>query len=479
MRISLLLCVLLLFSAPSLAEESDGAAMIAIQLAGFVTTHDVAEHSFIDKDIKDMSTEMAKKTQMGYDAALKIYQEGKNSRMQTKARTLDEFWPGMHVNTQGHKATEEPFLKMYDEYEKITKHASAHKGAVAAMQGTDDAQDLGINYATDKNAKTWPFRDQVAKKNIKYQVVMVYALHELEIAVDEYIKNGVTDVAQRYLDVWWAFYVGSQEYGSGDGYCPYALAEKRSKFFQTDTAMIGNGGTSKVNDILLKATMEISKLMRGAGNNDKIKNIMKCVRAQLKVPLIQGCIQYGYKTDPATAFEPSTSYDSVTGYNSEHARKGELWSFCSGVLPFLHQADPAKAAALLTAVDVKTMADRYPQWQDVKAVFDGATLNKMGVKCSDIGGFADKNADKTSATTLGSDFTACSAESPNNADADSGQCVGDWAVGNNVADTKGGVKPENTVPSPVAGSAGATTPHFFPLLVASFVISRIFWHGVF
>ena len=33
--------------------------------------------------------------------------------------------------------------------------------------------------------------------------------------------------------------------------------------------------------------MEISKLMRGAGNNDKIKNIMKCVRAQLKVPLIQ------------------------------------------------------------------------------------------------------------------------------------------------------------------------------------------------
>ena len=105
--------------------------------------------------------------------------------------------------------------------------------------------------------------------------------------MDEYIKNGVTDVAQRYLDVWWAFYVGSQEYGSGDGYCPYALAEKRSKFFQTDTAMIGNGGTSQVNDILLKATMEISKLMRGAGNNDKIKNIMKCVRAQLKVPLIQ------------------------------------------------------------------------------------------------------------------------------------------------------------------------------------------------
>ena len=174
MRISFLLCVLLLFSAPSLAEESDGAAMIAIQLAGFVTTHDVAEHSFIDKDIKDMSTEMAKKTQIGYDAALKIYQEGKNSRMQTKARTLDEFWPGMHVNTQGHKATEEPFLKMYDEYEKLTKHASAHKGAVAAMQGTDNAQELGINYATDKNAKTWPFRDQVAKKNIKYQVVMVF-----------------------------------------------------------------------------------------------------------------------------------------------------------------------------------------------------------------------------------------------------------------------------------------------------------------
>merc|ERR1712216_1115455 len=114
------------------------------------------------------------------------------------------------------KRQRSPFSRCM-KYEKLTKHASAHKGAVAAMQGTDNAQKLGIDYATDKNAKTWPFRDQVAKKNIKYQVVMVYALHELEIAVDEYIKNGVTDVAQRYLDVWWAFYVGSQEYGSGDG----------------------------------------------------------------------------------------------------------------------------------------------------------------------------------------------------------------------------------------------------------------------
>merc|ERR1712205_185473 len=130
--------------------------------------------------------------------------------------------------------------------------------------------------------------------------------------------------AQIYVDVWWAFYAGSAETGNGQGSSTYVLAERRAKFFGTDKVEIGNGGKSKVNEILIKATQEVKRLMRANGNSAALDKLMKCVRAQLKVPLIQGCIQYGYKTDPTTAFEPSTSYDSITDYNSEHARKGEL-----------------------------------------------------------------------------------------------------------------------------------------------------------
>jgi len=125
---------------------------------------------------------------------------------------------------------------------------------------------------------------------------MVYALHEMEIAIEAYVEAKGSEIAQTYVDVWWAFYAGSLEPGTGvGGYGPYALAERRSKFFGTGTAVIGNGGVSKVNDILLKATVEISRLMSTAGNAPAMNNIMKCVRAQLKIPLIQGCVMYGTK----------------------------------------------------------------------------------------------------------------------------------------------------------------------------------------
>ena len=138
----------------------------------------------------------------------------------------------------------------------------------------------------------------------------------------------------------------------------------------------------------------------------------------------------GYKTDPTTAFEEGTSFTTDSGYNSELARKGELWSFCSGVLPFLHAVDAAEAAKLLAIVDVNLPvikeAGQVPSWDALKAVFSNTNLNKMGLKCSDVGGFVDQDAGKTSATTRGSDFPVCQDGTISNPDADSGECSGSW-----------------------------------------------------
>jgi hypothetical protein len=103
------------------------------------------------------------------------------------------------------------------------------------------------------------------------------------------------------------------------------------------------GGKSKVTSILLSSTNEFKRLLKaGAGNTAALEDILKCVRAQLKVPLIQGCLEYGYKTSPGTPF-PGLK---------DAARKGELWAFCAGVLPFLHEANAVDAAKLRVETDI-------------------------------------------------------------------------------------------------------------------------------
>ena len=296
---------LLFMCALAAAEESDGTAMTSVKIAGFDTTHDVTEHSFIDKDVKDIEDALSQKD---YEEAENIYKNGKNSKMQSAMRTLADFWPGMHQNTLGLSSADEPFLKMFDAYEKATRKEGQQQGidphdsVVAALAGGaagETHERLG-DYRNSAVVGTDAFREQVVKKNIKFQVIMLYALHELEIAVAAYKKaqdagDGPSEDAQRYVDVWWAFYAGSMETGNGQGFSTYVLAERRAKFFGTDKAEIGNGGKSKVNEILLKATNEMKRLMRANGNTAAVQKLMKCVRAQLKVPLIQGCIQYGKK----------------------------------------------------------------------------------------------------------------------------------------------------------------------------------------
>merc|ERR1719460_2486335 len=166
-----------------------------------------------------------------------------------------------------------------------------------------------------------------------------------------------------------------------------------------------------VNHKLLKASQELQTLFatQSPANDAKIDTTVTCMRGLLIVPLIQGCIQYGYKTDTRTAYP---------GKNSA-ARKGELYSFCQGVLPFLHAANPAAAAT-------------------IKGVFTAANLNKMGVSCKDIGAFVDKSADKTSATTLGSDFTMCTDGTISNANADTSKCDAKFATGTSKCSSGGG-----------------------------------------
>ena len=75
------------------------------------------------------------------------------------------------------------------------------------------------------------------------------------------------------------------------------LAKVRAEQFGTDSKLTTvSGDKSAVNCMLLQATKQGAELLKNSSNMDKLADITKCVRAQLKVPIIQGCLRYGYRT---------------------------------------------------------------------------------------------------------------------------------------------------------------------------------------
>jgi hypothetical protein len=188
----------------------------------------------------------------------------------------------------------------------------------------------------------------------------------------------------------------------------------------------------------------------------------------------------GYKTDPSTNFDDP----SPTGYHSEKTRKGELWSFCSGALPFLHEADASAAVTLFEAVKVSSLNTQMPAWSTFKSVFTAANLNKMGVKCADVGGFVDKSPEKTSATTQGSDFPRCNDGTLSNSNADSGQCTGDWMSAVVIPAGGSGAAAAGSSTASSTGSSGSKTSDatqayatFLPMMLAAALNAALLKHG--
>jgi len=365
------------------------------------------KHAKIDLDILANEAAIALGTDAGWTTASTIYTAGLSSfKDKTTTPKKMRFLADMGLKTG------EAFGKLYTTYDTATG-ISPHKVVAAALAGGTAGTNSAVlvNFTTGTHANTKDFRKELIKKTLKFQVLQLYALHEIEAAVVKY-KAG--NSATKALDEWWVFYAGSTESGTANGAGPYILPEKRDAFFGTATATMGNGGKSNVNDMLMKATKEVNALIADPtvrANDAKLDKMLKCVRGQLKVALIQGCLQYAYKTDTTTAWPGSNSAKS----------KGELWAFCSGVLPFLHEANAASAATLKAATDIAVIGNANPSFTTINGVFTAANLNLMGVSCADIGAFV-------ASTTVGKAVTAadhplCTDGTIVNADADTSQCI--------------------------------------------------------
>ena len=204
-------------------------------LAGYtigVPSNPVTEHAKIDLDMKEIEDLMAKDPP-DWAGAKTIYQTGKNSKKSDGSlRTLSSF----------SLRPDEPFGKLYTAYNTATLPFgyNPHTLVTAALTG-EDSNTTGP-WATGMIANKKDFRSQVVKKVISFQIVMLYALHEMEDALTKYRANpAAADAAVHALDEWWAFYAGSKETGATTGVSTYIIAEKRAKFFGTDKFDAGNG----------------------------------------------------------------------------------------------------------------------------------------------------------------------------------------------------------------------------------------------
>ena len=204
------------------------------------------------------------------------------------------------------------------------------------------------------------------------------------------------------------------------------------------------GGKSKVTSILLSSTNEFKRLLKaGAGNTAALEDILKCVRAQLKVPLIQGCLEYGYKTRELRSqasrmqFKRGSSGPSARA-SCRSCMRRMLWTLPSFVwrlisCPTTTRHNSQKSSLPLYSEFISNCTwllifeslCQDPSFANIKAVFSAANLNKMGLSCADIGAFVDKSA-STSLTTLGTDFVQCADGTISNTDADTAKCSGTW-----------------------------------------------------
>jgi len=388
------LLLLALFVAGAVAEESDGATTPATGeqtcIAGYLPSTrggSVDGHASAVLDIKDIEAKTGA-TPADYAGAKAIF-------LASTARSGKKWGPP--ADSSYPIKSGEPLGKMYSDagHDPVAQVEAALDGTsvaaygnylpATAVSGTDDA------------------RAQVIKKTLKFQVLQMYAFHEIESALGKYAVGPTVaaeqDKAVHAWDEWWAFYAGKLEDGTASGYGPYILAEKRSSSFGTDTKTIKGGAKSAVTDILLRATIQGRDLLQGtpAGDNTaKLNDIVKCMRAQIKVPLIQGCLLYAHKTDITSKYNNGKTPAPDPLKTLSAKAKAEMWAFCSGVVPFLHAANgtvcptcAAKAAAIKAEASLHTTPASEVSQANVINALDATALNAMGVKCADVGKMAD------------------------------------------------------------------------------------------
>jgi len=176
-------------AAPCFAQDNTkGMQLSSVQ--GYTFGSEVGGYLTVSKDVCEFKAALAK-SPPDYDAAKKIYQDGKNSKKSDGSmRTLR----GMASDSYAG----EPFFDNYTTY--FGSAAFLDKFVMDALNGnppfTKDSQ-----------------RTEAASKSVESTLQMVYLMHELDEAAGKIMKNDLSASkgAPHNIDETWALYVGEDK----------------------------------------------------------------------------------------------------------------------------------------------------------------------------------------------------------------------------------------------------------------------------
>jgi len=233
------------------------------------------------------------------------------------------------------------------------------------------------NFNNDFGIYGYDGKEQIIKKSSAYIVIWMYVIREIEDALDDCRENctieNCNDDPVHAWDEAAAFYTGSLEGsdGSGSGKLLYALADKRCGNFKTCGDLADQtSGSSNVNlEIFRNLNIGQAKLAKGecASARKEKDNIEK----MMLIPLIQGTLRYGWKTDN----EP---------YSEKAESEGTI--FALAVVPAVNACDPA--AAQVIASNMVAGQSGTADFAAIKAAFE-STYECMGVDPAMVGGLYD------------------------------------------------------------------------------------------
>ena len=247
---------------------------------------------------------------------------------------------------------------------------------------------------------------ELIKKGTPYQCVWMYVLHEFEDAIADCRAGDIYDndktptgAAPHAWDEGVAFYAGSLEgeTGGSSGQLLHNLAQKRC----------GRMGTCAADD-MAEANVEIYKLFNQGRDEiqaekcDDAAETLNKIIPLMTLPLIQGTVEYAYKSDPKSAYDCKHQAEGDRDCLKEWA---EGWAFAAAALPQIAKCDADAAQVVRNNLEVPSeggkAGDQVPDgYMKVKEAVE-STYECLGITCEQVGVFDAANSGMEACTGTG------------------------------------------------------------------------------
>lgn len=308
-------------------------------LGGYQPVSDVAQHAKMSLDVCDINA-LLDSSPIDFAAVGAIYRDGRHStEANGSKRTLGKF--------AAEPRSLEDTLGRYERYlgaRWLDSFVSAAINGTAPFAGESDA-----------------VRRQGVQKGVRNQILVAWALHELDAAVEKAGKASFTKAsgAPHNWDEAWAYYRGEKPECAA-----YATAEERGKEFGTGSA---------VNEGILAAMNQGLKALLAKSTTGAAKARDEVAR-QITITYLQSAIKYAAEVDTALA---QGKVDEARVWQAEG------WAYFRVIEPLVAKVNTTAARAVVDVFELGTKP--APGSAEKVAGALAKAYPALGIRASEVG----------------------------------------------------------------------------------------------